>query len=90
MTVACGISFSKRNLHRSVVFTVSGDNQRRGSRWERWNLSRAKKDKVASQPNIPVSLRGDGVVIMSQPYVLSESGMVMEWVSALGAVQPTG
>ncbi|KAJ6665501.1 hypothetical protein lerEdw1_003342 [Lerista edwardsae] len=52
---------------------VSGDSQRRGSRWERWNLSRAKKDKVASQPNIPASLRGDGVVILSQPYVLSES-----------------
>ncbi|XP_048341653.1 striated muscle preferentially expressed protein kinase isoform X2 [Sphaerodactylus townsendi] len=50
------------------------DGQRRGSRWERWNISRAKKDKVASQPNIPASLlRGDGVVILSQPYVLSES-----------------
>nr|XP_034982660.1 striated muscle preferentially expressed protein kinase isoform X3 [Zootoca vivipara] len=50
-----------------------GESQRRGSRWERWSLSRSKKDKVASQPNIPASLRGDGVVIMSQPYVLSES-----------------
>ncbi|XP_053140297.1 striated muscle preferentially expressed protein kinase isoform X2 [Hemicordylus capensis] len=52
---------------------VPSDSHRRGSRWERWNLSRAKKDKVASQPNIPASLRGDGVVIVSQPYVLSES-----------------
>ncbi|XP_060628877.2 striated muscle preferentially expressed protein kinase isoform X1 [Anolis sagrei] len=52
---------------------VSGDVHRRSSRWERWSLSRAKKDKVASQPNIPASLRGEGVVIVSQPYVLSES-----------------
>ncbi|XP_061465384.1 striated muscle preferentially expressed protein kinase isoform X2 [Rhineura floridana] len=50
-----------------------GDSHRRGSPWERWSLSRAKKGKVASQPNIPASLRGDGIVIMSQPYVLSES-----------------
>ncbi|XP_042314697.1 LOW QUALITY PROTEIN: striated muscle preferentially expressed protein kinase [Sceloporus undulatus] len=52
---------------------VSGDVHRRSSRWERWSLSRAKKDKVASQPNIPASLRGEGVIIVSQPYVLSES-----------------
>ncbi|XP_054826431.1 striated muscle preferentially expressed protein kinase [Eublepharis macularius] len=52
---------------------VSSYGHRRGSRWERWNMSRAKKDKVASQPNLPANLRGDGVVVLSQPYVLSES-----------------
>ncbi|XP_077176919.1 striated muscle preferentially expressed protein kinase isoform X2 [Paroedura picta] len=58
----------------SSTGNAPSDSQRRGSRWERWNMSRAKKDKVASQPNIPASLlRGDGVVIVSQPYVLSES-----------------
>ncbi|KAJ7346017.1 hypothetical protein JRQ81_001967 [Phrynocephalus forsythii] len=57
----------------SSTGNVSGDVHRRSSRWERWSLSRPKKDKVASQPNIPVSLRGEGVVITSQPYVLSES-----------------
>nr|XP_020647830.1 striated muscle preferentially expressed protein kinase isoform X2 [Pogona vitticeps] len=57
----------------SSTGNVSGEVHRRSSRWERWSLSRAKKDKVASQPNIPVSLRGEGVVITSQPYVLSES-----------------
>lgn len=58
-----------------VAPTVSSDGQRRSSRWERWSLSRAKRDKVASQPNLPASLRGEGVVIVSQPYTLSESGM---------------
>ncbi|XP_060117589.1 striated muscle preferentially expressed protein kinase isoform X2 [Heteronotia binoei] len=58
----------------SSTGNAPSDGQRRGSRWERWNMSRTKKDKVASQPNIPASLlRGDGVVIVSQPYVLSES-----------------
>ncbi|XP_062972873.1 striated muscle preferentially expressed protein kinase isoform X2 [Elgaria multicarinata webbii] len=57
----------------SSTGNVSGDGPRRSSRWDRWSLSRAKKDKVASQPNIPASLRGEGVVIVSQPYVLSES-----------------
>ncbi|XP_044293904.1 striated muscle preferentially expressed protein kinase isoform X2 [Varanus komodoensis] len=56
----------------SSTGNVSGDGHRRISRWERWSLSRSKKDRVASQPNIPASLRGDGVIV-SQPYVLSES-----------------
>ncbi|XP_025022994.1 striated muscle preferentially expressed protein kinase [Python bivittatus] len=57
----------------SSTGNVSSDGHRRSSRWERWSLSRAKKDKVASQPNLPASLRGEGVVIVSQPYMLSES-----------------
>ncbi|KAL7991883.1 hypothetical protein Chor_016139, partial [Crotalus horridus] len=56
-----------------VAPTVSNDGHRRSSRWDRWSLSRAKKDKVASQPNLPASLRGEGVVIVNQPYMLSES-----------------
>lgn len=60
-----------------VAPTVSNDGHRRSSRWDRWSLSRAKKDKVASQPNLPASLRGEGVVIVNQPYMLSESGKSM-------------
>ncbi|XP_060543834.1 striated muscle preferentially expressed protein kinase isoform X2 [Pantherophis guttatus] len=59
--------------YESSTGNVSNDGQRRSSRWERWSLSRAKRDKVASQPNLPASLRGEGVVIVSQPYMLSES-----------------
>ncbi|XP_039210351.1 striated muscle preferentially expressed protein kinase isoform X3 [Crotalus tigris] len=57
----------------SSTGNVSNDGHRRSSRWDRWSLSRAKKDKVASQPNLPASLRGEGVVIVNQPYMLSES-----------------
>ncbi|XP_066467680.1 striated muscle preferentially expressed protein kinase isoform X2 [Tiliqua scincoides] len=70
---SAGVPSTESFQSETSTENVSGDSQRRGSRWERWNLSRAKKDKVASQPNIPASLRGDGVVILSQPYVLSES-----------------
>ncbi|XP_019378377.1 PREDICTED: striated muscle preferentially expressed protein kinase [Gavialis gangeticus] len=43
------------------------------SRWDRWGLSRGKKDKVASQPNLPASvLREDGAA-PGRPYVPSES-----------------
>ncbi|KYO34851.1 striated muscle preferentially expressed protein kinase-like [Alligator mississippiensis] len=43
------------------------------SRWDRWGLSRPKKDKVASQPNLPASvLREDGAA-PGRPYVPSES-----------------
>ncbi|OXB77095.1 UNVERIFIED_CONTAM: hypothetical protein H355_007742 [Colinus virginianus] len=40
--------------------SAKGDGQKR-SRWERWGLSRTKKEKMASQPSIPSSLlREDG------------------------------
>ncbi|ETE72033.1 hypothetical protein L345_02148, partial [Ophiophagus hannah] len=66
--------WSRKSQPMFVAPTVSSNGQRRSSRWERWSLSRAKRDKVASQPNLPASLRGEGVVIVSQPYMLSESG----------------
>ncbi|XP_040531477.1 striated muscle preferentially expressed protein kinase isoform X2 [Gallus gallus] len=40
--------------------SAKGEGQKR-SRWERWGLSRTKKEKMASQPSIPSSLlREDG------------------------------
>ncbi|NWY50048.1 SPEG kinase, partial [Chionis minor] len=44
----------------TLLPTGGGESQKR-SRWERWGLSRGKKEKVASQPNIPSSiLREEG------------------------------
>lgn len=78
--------WSRKSQPMFVAPTVSSDGQRRSSRWERWSLSRAKKDKVASQPNLPASLRGEGVVIVSQPYMLSESGMFVSFGVREGAL----
>ncbi|NXE46612.1 SPEG kinase, partial [Casuarius casuarius] len=50
----------------------AGDSQKR-SRWERWGLSRPKKEKVASQPNIPSSLLQEDGSIMGRQHVHSES-----------------
>ncbi|KAL8182995.1 UNVERIFIED_CONTAM: hypothetical protein K2H54_011326, partial [Gekko kuhli] len=65
----------------SSMGNAPSEGQRRGSRWDRWSMSRAKKDKVASQPSIPASLlRGEGVVIVNQPYVLNKCPVVSEGV----------
>ncbi|XP_064517173.1 striated muscle preferentially expressed protein kinase isoform X1 [Pseudopipra pipra] len=49
-----------------------GDSQKR-SRWERWGLSRGKKEKMASQPSIPSSLLQEEALAAGRPHVPSES-----------------
>ncbi|NXL56022.1 SPEG kinase, partial [Chordeiles acutipennis] len=49
-----------------------GDSQKR-SRWERWGLSRGKKEKVASQPSIPSSLLREEAPATGRPHAPSES-----------------
>ncbi|NXO55578.1 SPEG kinase, partial [Aramus guarauna] len=57
---------------RSEGSTRGGESQKR-SRWERWGLSRGKKEKVASQPSIPsVLLREEGPAA-ARPHAPSES-----------------
>ncbi|NXT90805.1 SPEG kinase, partial [Anhinga rufa] len=43
------------------------------SRWERWGLSRGKKEKVASQPSIPSSLLREEGPAAGRPHAPSES-----------------
>lgn len=50
-----------------------GEGQKR-SRWERWGLSRGKKEKVASQPSIPSSLLREEGPAAGRPHAPSESG----------------
>ncbi|XP_062435036.1 striated muscle preferentially expressed protein kinase isoform X2 [Rhea pennata] len=50
----------------------AGESQKR-SRWERWGLSRLKKEKVASQPNIPSSVLQEDGSIGGRQHVHSES-----------------
>ncbi|KAM6421514.1 striated muscle preferentially expressed protein kinase [Rhynochetos jubatus] len=49
-----------------------GDGQKR-SRWERWGLSRGKKEKGVSQPGIPSSLLQEGGPAAGRPHAPSES-----------------
>ncbi|NWS54119.1 SPEG kinase, partial [Chunga burmeisteri] len=49
-----------------------GESQKR-SRWERWGLSRGKKEKVASQPSIPSSLLREERPSAGRPHTPSES-----------------
>ncbi|XP_068263278.1 striated muscle preferentially expressed protein kinase isoform X3 [Nyctibius grandis] len=46
---------SESSTRSSASAKGGGEGQKR-SRWERWGLSRGKKEKVASQPSIPSSL----------------------------------
>ncbi|XP_053328120.1 striated muscle preferentially expressed protein kinase isoform X2 [Spea bombifrons] len=45
----------------------------RKSRWDRWGLSRNKKEKMASQPNIPASLMREDGSIVGRQYIRNES-----------------
>ncbi|OXB69230.1 hypothetical protein ASZ78_011350 [Callipepla squamata] len=58
-SISEGDSLRRVGSTRSAA-SAKGDGQKR-SRWERWGLSRTKKEKMASQPSIPSSLlREDG------------------------------
>nr|XP_033803021.1 striated muscle preferentially expressed protein kinase isoform X2 [Geotrypetes seraphini] len=63
---------SQLSIQSEVVLKAVDDNQRR-SRWDRWGLSRGRKDKVASQPNIPASLLREDGSIVGRQYVRNES-----------------
>ncbi|XP_063789922.1 striated muscle preferentially expressed protein kinase [Pseudophryne corroboree] len=45
----------------------------RRSRWDRWGLSRSKKDKMVSQPSIPASLMNEDGIIVGRQYIRNES-----------------
>ncbi|KAM6259712.1 striated muscle preferentially expressed protein kinase isoform 3-T3 [Spheniscus humboldti] len=58
---------------RSSASAKGGDESQKRSRWERWGLSRGKKEKVASQPSIPSSLLREEGPAAGRPHAPSES-----------------
>ncbi|XP_051478999.1 striated muscle preferentially expressed protein kinase isoform X2 [Apus apus] len=63
---------SEGSTHSSASTKGGGEGQKR-SRWERWGLSRSKKEKVASQPSIPSSLLREEGPTAGRPHTPSES-----------------
>ncbi|XP_029460871.1 striated muscle preferentially expressed protein kinase [Rhinatrema bivittatum] len=63
---------SELSIQSEVVLKAADDSHKR-SRWDRWGLSRGRKDKVASQPNIPASLLREDGSIVGRQYVRNES-----------------
>ncbi|XP_041431903.1 striated muscle preferentially expressed protein kinase-like isoform X2 [Xenopus laevis] len=45
----------------------------RRSRWDRWGLSRSKKEKMTSQPSIPASMMNEAGSIVGRQYIRHES-----------------
>ncbi|XP_018410415.1 PREDICTED: striated muscle preferentially expressed protein kinase [Nanorana parkeri] len=69
-----GTSTSKESVNSGLSIKsemVEKDDRR--SRWDRWGLSRSKKDKMVSQPSIPVSLVQDDGSIVGRQYIRNES-----------------
>ncbi|KAM8806948.1 striated muscle preferentially expressed protein kinase [Eudromia elegans] len=63
---------SEGSILSSTSTKGAGESQKR-SRWERWGLSRPRKEKVASQPNIPSSLLQEDGSLAGRQHVRSES-----------------
>ncbi|XP_010213655.1 PREDICTED: striated muscle preferentially expressed protein kinase, partial [Tinamus guttatus] len=63
---------SEGSILSSTSAKGAGESQKR-SRWERWGLSRPRKEKGASQPNIPSSLLQEDGSIAGRQHVHSES-----------------
>ncbi|KAM3916775.1 striated muscle preferentially expressed protein kinase isoform 2-T2 [Leptodactylus fuscus] len=69
-----GTSRSKESINSGLSIKsemVEKDDRR--SRWDRWGLSRSKKDKMTSQPSIPASLMGEDGSIVGRQYIRNES-----------------
>ncbi|CAL8240298.1 unnamed protein product [Merluccius merluccius] len=48
--------------------TSKGGEVERRSRWDRWGLTRGKRDKTVSQPDIPTAITRDGSSLRSRQY----------------------
>ncbi|KAM9123059.1 striated muscle preferentially expressed protein kinase [Pangshura tecta] len=66
-------SLQSESSARSEAGARAPSEGQRRSRWDRWGLSRSKRDKVASQPNIPASLLQEDGTIVGRQYVRNES-----------------
>lgn len=55
-------------------FFPGADIERR-SRWDRWGLTRGKRDKTISQPDIPASIARENGSLRSRQYTRLTSGI---------------
>lgn len=56
-------------------FSFPGADIERRSRWDRWGLTRGKRDKTASQPDIPASIARENGSLRSRQYTRLTSGI---------------
>ncbi|XP_075687143.1 striated muscle preferentially expressed protein kinase-like [Rhinoderma darwinii] len=69
-----GSSRSKESVNSGLsIKSEMVEKDERRSRWDRWGLSRTKKDKMTSQPSIPASLMGEDGSIVGRQYIRNES-----------------
>ncbi|XP_044888733.1 striated muscle preferentially expressed protein kinase [Mauremys mutica] len=66
-------SFQSQSSSRSEAGARAPSEGQGRSRWDRWGLSRARRDKAASQPSIPASLRQEDGALVGRQYVRNES-----------------
>ncbi|KAK4817566.1 hypothetical protein QYF61_020232 [Mycteria americana] len=70
---AAGTATAARPRSQLPRVPAGGGESQKRSRWERWGLSRGKKEKVASQPSIPSSLLREEGPAAGRPHAPSES-----------------
>ncbi|XP_071978466.1 striated muscle preferentially expressed protein kinase isoform X3 [Engystomops pustulosus] len=69
-----GASRSKESVNSGLsIKSEMVEKDERRSRWDRWGLSRSKKDKMTSQPSIPASLMTEDGSIVGRQYIRNES-----------------
>ncbi|XP_069838652.1 striated muscle preferentially expressed protein kinase isoform X2 [Dendropsophus ebraccatus] len=69
-----GTSRSKESVNSGLsIKSEMVERDERRSRWDRWGLSRSKKDKMTSQPSIPASLMTEDGSIVGRQYIRNES-----------------
>lgn len=63
-----------------ISFLVAGLEAERRSRWDRWGLTRGKRDKTVSQPDIPTAISRDSSSLRSRQYSKLASGKLYKSV----------
>lgn len=56
-----------------VLFRSAAEGERR-SRWDRWGLTRGRRDKTVSQPDIPTAISRENSSLRSRQYSKLASG----------------
>lgn len=56
-----------------VNFLQGAETERR-SRWDRWGLSRGRRDKTISQPDLPTAIARENGSLRSRQYSRAASG----------------
>lgn len=65
---------------KQFFFFIGGLEVERRSRWDRWGLTRGKRDKTVSQPDIPTAISRENSSLRSRQYSKLASGKAYESV----------